>query len=88
MLIRELLFVVLGLQNKKLRAIKSRCGLWTKKGKVHSKINEHIKRKLYIWITRHTQVVQSPTSNYCLQVIFDDQTEPQMVPKFLLQVSV
>ena len=27
-------------------------------------------------------------SNYCLKVMFDDQTEPKLVPKLLLQVSV
>ena len=37
---------------------------------------------------RHPQVVQSPISNDCLKVIFDDQTEPQLVTKLLLQVSV
>ena len=31
--------------------------LWTKKRKGRSKINEHIKRNLYTWITRHTHVV-------------------------------
>ena len=43
---------------------------------------------MYKWITRHPQVVQSPISNDCLKVLFDDQTEPQLVPKFLHQVSV
>ena len=59
-----------------------------KKRKGHSKINEQIKRNLYTWITRHPQVVQSPISNHCLKFVLDDQTEPQLVPKFLLQVSV
>ena len=64
--------------------------LWTKKTKRkgHSKINEQIKRNMYAWITRHPQVVQSPISNDCLKVMFDDQTEPQLVPKLLLQLSV
>ena len=64
--------------------------LWIKERKLkwHSKINEHIKRNLYTWITCHPQVVQSPISNDCLKVMFDDQTEPQLVPKLLLQVSV
>ena len=35
-----------------------------------------------------TQVVQSPISIDCLKVVLDDQTEPQLVPKLLLQVSV
>ena len=58
-----------------------------KKRKGHSKINEQIKRNLYRWVTRHPQVVQSPISNYCLKVVLYDQTEPQPVPKLLLQVS-
>ena len=64
--------------------------LWTnfKKQKGHKKINEQIKRNLYVWITRHTQVVQSPISDDCLKVIFDYHTEPQLFPKLLLQVSV
>ena len=39
-------------------------------------------------ITHHPQVVQSPISNDCLKVMFDDQTEPQLFPKLLIQVSV
>ena len=64
--------------------------LWTKKTtrKRHSKINDQIKRNLYAWITCHPQVVQSPISNDCLKVMFGNQTEPQLVPKLLLQVSV
>ena len=58
------------------------------KRKGHSKINEQIKRNIYAWITRHPQVVQSPISNYYLKVVLDDQSEPQLVPKLLLQVSV
>ena len=58
----------------------------TKKG--HSKINDQIKRNLYTWITRHPQVFQSPISNDCLKVVLYDQTETQLVPKLLLQVSV
>ena len=59
-----------------------------KKRKGHSKINEQIKRNIYTWITRHTQVFQSPVSNDCLKVMLDDQTEPQLVPNFLLRMSV
>ena len=58
------------------------------KKKGHSKINEQIKRNLYTWITRHPQVVHSPISNDCLKVVLYDQTEPQLVPKLLIQVSV
>ena len=36
----------------------------------------------------HPQVVQSPISNDCLKVKIDGHTEPQLVPKLLLQVSV
>ena len=36
----------------------------------------------------HPQVVQSPLVNDCLKVKLDVHTEPQLVPKFLLQVSV
>ena len=65
--------------------------LWkkqNKKRKGHSKINDQIKRNFYTWITRHPQVVQSPIFNDCLKVMLDDQTEPQLVTKCLLQVSV
>ena len=37
---------------------------------------------------RHPQFVQSKLSNDFLKVMFDDQTEPQLVPNVLLQVSV
>ena len=43
---------------------------------------------LYTWITRHPQVLKSPISNDCFKVMLDNQTEPQLVTKFLLQVSV
>ena len=70
-------------------AMKVGTSQWTKKKrKGHSKNNQQIKSNLYTWITRHTQVVQSPISNYFLKAMFDDQTEPQLVPKLLLQVSL
>ena len=74
----------------KRKAMKVGNSLWTNRTrrKVHSKINEQIKCNLYTWITRHPQVVKSPISNYCLKVMLDYQTETQLVPKFLLQVSV
>ena len=59
-----------------------------KKMKRAFKINDQIKHNFYTWITHHPQVVQSPISNDCLKVMFDDQSEPQLVPKLLLQVSV
>ena len=57
-----------------------------KKQKGPSKINEQVKRNVHAWISNHPQVVQSPISNDCLKVMFDDQTEPQLVPKLLLHV--
>ena len=81
--------VVLDLQNQNIEPRKwvIACGP-IKKKKGHSKINDQIKRNMYACITRHPQVVQSPICNDFLKVIFDDQTEPQLVPKLLLQVSV
>ena len=66
----------IGAEESKHRAMKVGTRLWTKKTKRkgHEKINEKIKRNLYAWITRHPQVVQSPISNDCLKVMFDDQT--------------
>ena len=43
---------------------------------------------MYTWITQHPHVVQSPISNDCLIVMFDDQIEPQLAPKLLPQGSV
>ena len=63
---------------------------WTKKTKRKGnlKINKQIKINLYSRIAFHPQVVQSPIYIYCLKVMFDDQTETQLVPRLLLQVSV
>ena len=63
---------------------------WNKKTKRkgYSKINDHIKRNLYAWITRHPQVFQSPIYKYCLKFMLYDQTEPQLVPKLLPHVSI
>ena len=73
----------------KRRAMKVGTSLCTKKKrKGHAKINDKIKRNLYALITRHPQVVQSLISNDCRKVMLYDQTEPQPVPKSLLQVSV
>ena len=58
------------------------------KRKLNSKIDEQIKRSLYNWIMHHPQVVQSPIVNNCLKVKIDCPTEPQLVPKLLLQVSI
>ena len=72
------------------KAMKVVNSLWTKKTKRrgYSKINRQIKRNVYTCITCHPQVVKSPISNYCLKVLLYDQTEPTLVPKLLLQVSV
>ena len=56
--------------------------------KVNSKTDEHIKKSHYNWIMHHPQVVQSPIVNDCLRVKIDDHTEPEIFPKFLLQVYV
>ena len=58
------------------------------KRKLHTKINEQIKKSLYNWIPQHSQVVQSPISNDCLKVSLDDHSKPQLVSKQLLQVSI
>ena len=58
-----------------------------KKRKGHSKINDQIKRNVYAWITRNPLVFKSPISNDCLKIMFYDKTEPQLIPKLLLQVS-
>ena len=58
------------------------------KRKGHSKISEEIRKSLYNWIIHHTQVVQSPIANDCLKVKINGHTEPQLVTKLLLQVSV
>ena len=62
--------------------------LWKKKRKGRSKINEQIKHNLYTWIARNPQVIKSPISNYCLKVVLDYHSEPQLVPKLLLKVYV
>ena len=43
---------------------------------------------MYAWITRHPQVFQPTISNYCLKVMFDDETKLELVPELLLQVSI
>ena len=51
------------------------------------KIIEFFKRSLHNWIIKHPQVVQSPIANDFLKLSIDGQSETQLVPKFLLQVS-
>ena len=59
-----------GDKESKHRSMKVGNILWTKKTKQkgYSKINEHIKHNLYVWITRHPQNIQSPISNDYLKV--------------------
>ena len=59
-----------------------------KKAKRILKNNDQINKSLYNWIIHHPQVVQPPTVNDCLNVNIDGHTEPQLVPKLLLHVSV
>ena len=79
-----------GSAKSKRRVMKFGNSLWNNKTKRkdHSKINDHIKRNLYAWITRHPQVGQSTIFIYCLKVMFDDQIKPQLFTKLLLQVSI
>ena len=51
-------------------------------------LNESACRKSGQLGLEQVQVVRSPISNDCLKVMFYDQTEPKLVPKCLLQVSV
>ena len=66
----------------KRRSMKVGNILWNNKTKRkgHSKVNDQVKRNMYVWITRHNEVVQSTISNYCLKVMFDDHTETQLFP--------
>ena len=74
----------------KRKAIKYGTTPWALKTnrKVNSKINDQIKKSLYNWILYQPQVVKPPIFNDCLKVNIDDHTEPQLVPKLLLNVSV
>ena len=89
LLVHRLLPTFVAAKSKR-KATKVGNSLWTNKTKRkgHSKINEQIKCTLHAWITRHPQVVQSLISNDCLKFMLDNHTEPQLVPKLLLQVSV
>ena len=72
------------------KAIRAGSMLWSSitKSKVHTKINEIFKKSLYNWILQHPQVVQYPIANDYLKVSIDGNSEPQLVPKLLLQVSI
>ena len=56
--------------------------------KGNSKMDEKINKSLYNWIMHHPQVVQSQIVNDCLKVKIDGHTEMQLVPNFLLGVSI
>ena len=79
-----------GADKYKHKAIKFVTTQWQFKQKIkgNSKINDQIKKSLYNWIMHHPQVVQSPIVNDCLKVKIDGHTEPQLVPKLLLHVSI
>ena len=53
-----------------------------------NKINEWIKKYLYNWIQQNPKVVQYPIANDCLKISIEGHSEPHVVPKLLLQVSV
>ena len=55
--------------------------------KVHTKINERVNKYLYNWILQHHQVVKLQIANNCLKVSIGGHSEPQLVSKFLPQVS-
>ena len=64
--------------------------LWSSipKNKVHTKINAQVNTSVYNFNLQRTKVLQSPIANDCLKVSIDGHSEPQLVPKWLLQVSV
>ena len=81
---KKLLTVELELQNLSAKQL----NLVIQKQKGHSKIDEQIKKSPYNWIIHHPQVLQSPIGNDCLKLKIDGYTEPKIVPKLLLKVSV
>ena len=79
---------IVGASKSNRKSIKSVTTLWSlkPKQKLNSKINDQINKSNFIM--HHPQVVQSPIFNYCLKVNIYSHTEPQLVTKLLLQVSV
>ena len=47
-----------------------------------------VKKYIYDCILQHPQVVVSPIANNCIKLYIDVQVEPQLVPKFLLQLPI
>ena len=80
-------FVAAKSKRKAVKSGNKPCSLKQKR-KGNSKINEQIMKSLYNRIMHHPQVLQSKIANYCLKLKIDGYTEPQLVPKLLLQVSV
>ena len=79
-----------GYVKSKRKSIKYGTTPWALKKnlKGNSKINDQIKKSLYNWIMYHPKVFQSPIFNDCLKVNIDGHTEPQLVAKLLLLVSI
>ena len=79
-----------GDDKSKRKEIKSETTPWTlkQKQKGNEKINDRKNKSLYNWIIHHPQVVQLQIINDGLKLNIDVKTEPQFVPKLLLQVSV
>ena len=79
-----------GADKSKRKAIISGSMLWSSitKSKRHKNINEQVNKYLYNWILQHPQIVQSSIEKRLPKVSIDGCSEPQLVPKFLLQVLV
>ena len=81
---------LVGADKSKCKAIKYGTIPWAlkQKRKGNLNFNYQIKKSHYNLIMHHPQVVQSPNLKDSLKVNIDGHTEPQLVLKFLLQVSV
>ena len=88
--VKKTAYCWVGADKSKRKAIKFGNTPWSlkQKRKGNSIICEEIKNSRYNWIIYHQQVVQSPIANDCLKVKIDGYTDPQIVPKLLLQVYV
>ena len=52
------------------------------------KIQSTGQKSLYNWTLTQPQFAVSPIENYCLKLSINSQSEPQLVPKLILRVSV
>ena len=79
-----------GADKSNFKSIRASSMLWssTPKRVVKTKINKRIKKSLYNCIIQHPQVMKSPIANNFLKVAIGSHSEPQVVPKLFLQVSV